>query len=313
MSAITPASARSFGRAVPQAVGAVVASAIAHATLAAVLWAGHDAAAPEGAAVVQIEAVFYEADPLPMPGRVAHSAHLGVAAANAGATEPSGGAVAEPAEASPVIAPVPPAVPQKLASRMQPAPDPVREQMRQPEPAQLQKPVNLESALPPDRAPKPPPVETATHPPVRETLPDAGPKGAPAPRVLAQSAEKRSDEPVRAARAGQPAEETASLGLASLAATISGPLFSPGSAANPLPHYPLRARRAGLEGRVMLRVAVDASGRPRTVSVAESSGYTILDNAARAAVEGWQFTPAREGLNTTAAEVAVPIRFRLDE
>jgi len=304
LSTVTPASARSFGRAVPQAFGAVVASAIAHATLAAVLWAGHDAAAPEGATVVQIEAVFYEADPLPVPGRVAHSAPLGVPEAKAGATEPSDGAGAEPAEASPVIAPVPPAVPQKLATRM--------EQMRQPdpEPAQLQ---NVERAAPPQDQANPPPVETATRPPVRETLPDAGPTRAPAPRVLAQSAEKRSDEPVRAVRAGHPAEETASLGRASLAGTFSGPLFSPGSAANPLPHYPLRARRAGLEGRVMLRVAVDASGRPRTVSVAESSGYTILDNAARAAVEGWQFTPAREGLNTTAAEVAVPIRFRLDE
>ena len=63
----------------------------------------------------------------------------------------------------------------------------------------------------------------------------------------------------------------------------------------------------------MLRVAVDAGGRPQAVTVAESSGHGILDNAARAAVEGWQFTPARDGVTAITAEVTVPIRFRLDE
>ena len=109
------------------------------------------------------------------------------------------------------------------------------------------------------------------------------------------------------------AEDMASLGLPNLIGVVSGPQFSPGSAANPLPNYPMRARRAGLEGRVMLRVAVDAGGRPQAVTVAESSGHGILDNAARAAVEGWQFTPARDGVTAITAEVTVPIRFRLDE
>src|SRR3546814_11757122 len=49
----------------------------------------------------------------------------------------------------------------------------------------------------------------------------------------------------------------------------------------PSPPYPRAALRAGLQGTVMLQVLVDVDGRPLQVNVEHSSGYRVLDNAAR--------------------------------
>ncbi|SEH32863.1 energy transducer TonB [Magnetospirillum fulvum] len=80
---------------------------------------------------------------------------------------------------------------------------------------------------------------------------------------------------------------------------------------SPPPPYPLSARRRGLEGRVQLRIAIDASGRVETVDVATSSGSETLDDAAVEAVRRWRFRPERRGGETRAATIVVPIRFQL--
>jgi protein TonB len=49
-------------------------------------------------------------------------------------------------------------------------------------------------------------------------------------------------------------------------------------------HYPQLAMRQGLEGRVELRFAIDATGAPRDVAIAVSSGVPILDQEAFATV-----------------------------
>ena len=83
-------------------------------------------------------------------------------------------------------------------------------------------------------------------------------------------------------------------------------------AGNPIPDYPRLARRRGIEGEVLLRVLVDIDGRPSAVAVAESSGYDVLDAAAREAVEKWRFQPARRLGSAVEATVMVPIVFRLE-
>jgi protein TonB len=75
--------------------------------------------------------------------------------------------------------------------------------------------------------------------------------------------------------------------------------------------YPTAARRRGIEGRVLLEVAVDADGRAVAVRVAESSGHRLLDEAALRAVRDWRFTPARQDGRAVAAKVRVPVTFRL--
>jgi protein TonB len=80
---------------------------------------------------------------------------------------------------------------------------------------------------------------------------------------------------------------------------------------NPAPDYPLEARRAGWEGRVMLLVSVNVSGLVEDAKIHESSGYAVLDDAALSAVRRWRFAAARKGVRAVASDVLVPIRFSL--
>jgi len=79
----------------------------------------------------------------------------------------------------------------------------------------------------------------------------------------------------------------------------------------PQPHYPDSARRAGKEGRVLLRVLVDEEGRTKAVEVNTSSGHDMLDQAATEALKKWRFVPARAGGKPVEAWVKVPIEFQL--
>lgn len=78
------------------------------------------------------------------------------------------------------------------------------------------------------------------------------------------------------------------------------------------PDYPPAAFRAGEEGTVLLRVDVDASGKPTNVSVARRSGSRELDRAAEQAVLKWTFTPATQGGKAVASSAVIPVEFRLD-
>ncbi|MFX4221326.1 MAG: energy transducer TonB [Thalassobaculum sp.] len=122
-----------------------------------------------------------------------------------------------------------------------------------------------------------------------------------------------------------PPARASSQGSATLAA-LSGPsdaapatgvdgraaTFELGSAGNPAPDYPYRARQRGWEGRVVLRVAIDDRGRPVDIDIATSSGHGILDRAAHQTVAGWTFRPATRDGRPVAGEAIVPIVFRLN-
>ena len=91
------------------------------------------------------------------------------------------------------------------------------------------------------------------------------------------------------------------------------PLVSPGYGYAPKPQYPDSARTAGKEGRVLLRVLVDARGKTKTVEVNLSSGSDALDRAAVDAIWRWRFSPARHGDRPVESWVRIPIDFRLTE
>lgn len=87
-----------------------------------------------------------------------------------------------------------------------------------------------------------------------------------------------------------------------------------GSAAylnNPPPSYPKAAQRLGLQGRVLLRVQVLASGQVGAIEVKQSSGKTQLDDAALTAVKAWVFTPSKRGKTPIDGWTHVPIEFRI--
>ncbi len=81
---------------------------------------------------------------------------------------------------------------------------------------------------------------------------------------------------------------------------------------NPVPSYPLEARRLGQAGLVVLSVAIEPTGRARQVELAQSSGFPILDGSALATVRRWRFRPARTGGVPVECVVEVPIRFMLE-
>jgi periplasmic protein TonB len=81
---------------------------------------------------------------------------------------------------------------------------------------------------------------------------------------------------------------------------------------NPLPRYPVPARRAGEQGTVMLRVLVSRDGTAARVEIDKSSGSPHLDAAARETVKAWRFAPARRGGEAIESWVVVPVVFRLE-
>lgn len=93
---------------------------------------------------------------------------------------------------------------------------------------------------------------------------------------------------------------------------LTPPVFNADYLHNPPPAYPPLSRRLGEEGRVILRVLVNAAGRTDDVQVRDSSGHARLDEAARETVRAWRFVPAKRGEEPVAAWVLIPISFRLE-
>jgi periplasmic protein TonB len=56
--------------------------------------------------------------------------------------------------------------------------------------------------------------------------------------------------------------------------------------------YPALSKKLAEEGTVLLRVVVDAQGKPVSAAVAQSSGYARLDDAGQQTVMRWRFKPA---------------------
>ncbi len=78
------------------------------------------------------------------------------------------------------------------------------------------------------------------------------------------------------------------------------------------PVYPRLARKRGIEGQVIIRVEIGRDGGIEALQLEQSSGSDLLDQAARSAVQRWQFMPAKVNGQTVASYVRVPIDFVLE-
>lgn len=79
------------------------------------------------------------------------------------------------------------------------------------------------------------------------------------------------------------------------------------------PAYPLLALRSGVQGTVLLKVLVDADGKPVQVVIERGSGSRLLDDAARKHVlTAWRFHPATRNGHAIQAWALVPVRFALN-
>src|SRR6185503_11252518 len=76
--------------------------------------------------------------------------------------------------------------------------------------------------------------------------------------------------------------------------------------------YPPALLEQGIEGRVLLRLFVDAQGTlvPDSTRIAESSGYPALDSAALTGAPSLRFSPALRRGRPVSAPFLQPVHFR---
>lgn len=80
----------------------------------------------------------------------------------------------------------------------------------------------------------------------------------------------------------------------------------------PRPKYPSRARKLGWEGTVILLVEVLSDGTTGEIEIQESSGRSILDDAAIQAIRKWRFAPAQKQGVRVATTVKIPVVFKIE-
>ena len=93
----------------------------------------------------------------------------------------------------------------------------------------------------------------------------------------------------------------------------SADIIPPGILSRKEPSYPEKARQAGLEGTVVLKIQILETGRPGDVSIHQSSGSELLDDAAASAVQRWRFVPAkvRASGQSITCYTTMPVVFKL--
>lgn len=79
-----------------------------------------------------------------------------------------------------------------------------------------------------------------------------------------------------------------------------------------LPNYPVTSRRNGEQGRVVLRVALDETGRITAVNIKKSSGFQRLDEAGVAVIKDWKCNAAMRDGVAVRAEALQPFDFILN-
>ena len=76
--------------------------------------------------------------------------------------------------------------------------------------------------------------------------------------------------------------------------------------------YPAGSRRAGEEGRAVVRVLVGSEGRVLSWRLEQGTGFPRLDDAVRCIIERLVIEPGRRDGRAVEAEALLPIIFRLD-
>jgi len=172
------------------------------------------------------------------------------------------------------------------------------------------KPAKPPSPKPVQSKPKPQ-AKPAPAPPRRQPV-IAAPSDAPSPMSVPASEASSPSASPSAPKAASASAETAEAAH-STPAPITPPRFNADYLDNPAPEYPPLSRSEGEQGKVVLRVFVNASGGAERVEIRKSSGFDRLDEAARATVRRWRFAPARQGGEPVPAWVNVPVAFSLDD
>lgn len=164
-------------------------------------------------------------------------------------------------------------------------------------------------------SPAPRPVAVAFEPLVPETRPARQASPRPAPGSLpSEIVPRRAVSPPRTRRTVRASPTPVAADSPPSAGGIAGAVADDlpvRRETNAPPSYPPEALRDGIQGRVVLRVAVLKSGTVGAAVVAKTSGDERLDRAALEAVRRWTFTPARRAGAPIDFELLVPVNFRI--
>lgn len=155
---------------------------------------------------------------------------------------------------------------------------------------------------------KPLPVARPTAPrvpqPMVEPLPQTDAAAAiTAPALMPEISQVPASEssPARAEVQAEPA-----------AARIELPSSDADYLNNPAPAYPALSRRLGEQGKVVVRVFIEASGSATRAEIGSSSGYERLDQTALQTVQRWRYVPGKRNGVPEAMWFNVPITFVLE-
>ena len=155
--------------------------------------------------------------------------------------------------------------------------------------------------------PKPPPEAPRTPGPLDYGLPLVPEPQVPIPKfddpTIPQADVRADGEPQVGSGPGVPAPELRApmlrTGDKRLAALINA-------------CFPSASRRLAEEGRAVVRIDLDATGRISAWNIVEGSGYARLDAAVECVVRRLEFIPARRDGEAVAANALLPVVFRLD-
>ena len=155
-------------------------------------------------------------------------------------------------------------------------------------------------------------------PPVPEPTPTVAPQPAPTPLAIAPSA--NTPAPSAATPAATAATQSNATGSSNASAAPPAPpappkVELPSSDAdylnNTKPAYPAISKRLGEQGRVVVRVFIDADGQPSQASVKQSSGFDRLDQASVETALKWRYAPGKRAGVAQGMWFDVPLNWQL--
>ena len=91
---------------------------------------------------------------------------------------------------------------------------------------------------------------------------------------------------------------------------VGGNIHAPAKISNVVPTYPPMARKARVEGTVILEATINTQGRVTDVKVLR--GNPLLDDAAADAVKEWKYSPTLLNGTPVAVVMTVTVNFHLD-
>ncbi|MBW8308703.1 MAG: TonB family protein [Candidatus Paracaedibacteraceae bacterium] len=77
---------------------------------------------------------------------------------------------------------------------------------------------------------------------------------------------------------------------------------------NRKPNYPEEARLLGIEGTVMVKLAINPEGTIHEAQALNPKAHPILEQSALAQIKGWRFTSS-----SSRHSITIPIKFELEE